>query len=333
MSPAKKAKKSEVRAGRIAIVGRPNVGKSTLLNALLGETIAITSKHPQTTRDQILGVVTHPDAQFVFVDTPGVHRARHKLGTRMNTLARDAARDADVVVFMTDVAPEPRTTMSEEDRAILAALPKLPTILVLNKVDRIKQKAHLFPVLEGHAKEHDFAAIVPMSALREGAPPEREQRVRPAEGMKRLLAEIRERLPEQEKLYDDETLSDKPVRFFVAEFVREQILRKTFQEVPHGVAVIVERFEEPSAKAKNPVTRIDLAIHVDREAHKSILIGSRGSMLRAIGTDARARVEKMLGTHVHMQLWVRVTPKWFESDARLKELGYAGDGPLSGDDA
>jgi len=144
-----------------------------------------------------------------------------------------------------------------------------------------------------------------------------------------LLDEIRERLPEQPKLYDDDTLSDKPVRFFVAEFVREQILRKTFQEVPHGVAVTVERFEEPTAKKPDAATHIELAIHVDREAHKKILIGARGSMLREIGTEARKRVEQMLGKHVHLQLWVRVTPKWFESDARLKELGYAGDGAVA----
>ena len=152
-----------------------------------------------------------------------------------------------------------------------------------------------------------------------------------------MLGELRDLLPEQPNLYDDDTLSDKPVRFFVAEFVREQILRKTFQEVPHGVAVIVERFEEPSAKSTaknvNAATHIELAIHVDREAHKKILIGARGSMLRDIGTEARARVETMLGKHVHLQLWVRVTPKWFESDARLKELGYAGDGPIAGKDA
>lgn len=338
MPPAKKPRSARAeragRAGRIAIVGRPNVGKSTLLNALLGEPIAITSRHPQTTRDQILGVVTQDDAQFIFVDTPGVHRARHKLGERMNAQARDAARDADVVVFMTDVGNDARTMMGEEDRTILAQLPKLPTVLVINKVDRIAVKSDLLKILEGYSKEHDFKAIVPMSAQREGVrAAARKSGERPDEGLRRLLGELRELLPEQEKPYADDTLSDKPVRFFVAEFVREQILRKTFQEVPHGVAVIVERFEEPSAKAlaKTPdaATRIELAIHVDREAHKRILIGARGAMLREIGTQARAKVEQMLGKHVHLQLWVRVTPRWFESEARLKELGYAGAGAIS----
>ncbi len=335
MPPPKKTPPPRAtRAGRIAIVGRPNVGKSTLLNALLGEPIAITSKHPQTTRDQILGVVTEGDTQFIFVDTPGVHRARHKLGERMNSLARDAARDADVVVFMTDVGNDARTLMSEEDRTILAHLPKLPTILVLNKVDRIKDKTDLLKILAGHSQEHDFKALVPMSAQREGvraAARTKGQKV--DEGIKALLSELRELLPEQEKPYDDDTLSDKPVRFFVAEFVREQILRKTFQEVPHGVAVVVERFDEPSAKelakSADAPTRIELAIHVDREAHKGILIGARGAMLKEVGTQARTKVETMLGKHVHLQLWVRVTPKWFESDARLKELGYAGAGPTA----
>jgi GTP-binding protein Era len=235
---------------------------------------------------------------------------------------------------MTDVGNDARTMMSEEDRAILAKLPALPTLLVLNKVDRIKVKTDLLKILDAHSKEHDFAAIVPLSAQREGVrAATRAKGQRPDEGIKRLLGALRDLLPEQEKPYDDDTLSDKPVRFFVAEFVREQILRKTFQEVPHGVAVVVERFDEPSAKAlaKSPdaPTMIELAVHVDREAHKGIVIGARGAMLKEIGSQARAKVETMLGKHVHMQIWVRVTPRWFENDARLKELGYAGDGPTA----
>ena len=301
--PSKKRPRS--RAGRIAIVGRPNVGKSTLLNALLGEPIAITSRHPQTTRDQIRGVLTDEDTQFVFVDTPGLHQARHKLGAHMNALARDATTNADVVLFVTDVTAEARTTLSDEDREILRQIPHLvPTLLVINKIDRINEKTKLFPVLEALAKERNFSAIIPISALK-------------GEGPSRILAEVRELLPVGPKLFEDDALSDKPVRFFVAEFVREQILKKTFQEVPHGVAVVVELFDESLE-----IPRIELAIHVDREAHKRIVIGAHGSLLKAIGTDARKRVEAMLGKHVHLQLWVRVTPGWLENEARLRELGY-----------
>lgn len=305
MAAKKLVARPRSRSGRIAIVGRPNVGKSTLINALLGEPIAITSRHPQTTRDQILGVITEGDTQLVFVDTPGVHKAKTKLGARMNDLARDAARDADAVLFLVEVGPTTRTAMGADDLAILASIPeRIPTLLVLNKVDRIKQKAKLFPILEGHAKARDFRAVIPVSALN-------------ANGTHRIIAELHEIVPEGPKMFDDDALSDKPVRFFVAEFVREQILRKTFQEVPHGVAVVVERFDETQE-----IPRIDLAIHVDRDSHKRILIGAKGSMLKEIGTEARAKVEQMIGKHVHLQLWVRVTPGWYENEAALREMGY-----------
>ncbi len=304
----KKAEPKERRAGKVAIVGRANVGKSTLLNALLGEPIAIVSKHAQTTRDQILGVLTRGDAQLGFIDTPGLHKARHKLGARMNALARDAARDADVVVFVTDVTSPPRATFSPEDRAILKALPdKVPVVLVLNKIDRVKDKHAMLAVLEGVAKEHDFRSIIPVSALR-------------SDGMDRIVDEVSALLPVGDFLFDGDALSDKPVRFFVTEFVREQIFQKTYQEIPHGVAVAVERFDE-----SGPTYVIELAVHVDREAHKKILIGAKGAMMKAVGTAARARIEAMLGKHVHLQLWVRVTPGWAESEAKLRELGYASE--------
>jgi GTP-binding protein Era len=300
------------RAGRVAIVGRANVGKSTLLNALLGEPIAIISRHPQTTRDRIAGVLVDGDAQLVFVDTPGVHKARNKLGARMNQEAREGARDADVVVFVTDVSPELKQTMRAEDARILATVPAdKPVILVLNKVDKVKEKAALFPILQEHAKARDFAAIVPMSASRE-------------DGLQELLAEVKKLLPKGPAIVEDDAISDKPVRFFVAEFVREQILRKTREEVPHGVAVVVERFDESGR-----VPKIDLAIHVDKESHKPIVIGAKGALLREIGTRARARVEHLLGRQVMLRTFVRVTPGWYESDSKLRDLGYE---PASEDD-
>jgi GTP-binding protein Era len=288
----------------VAIVGRPNVGKSTLLNALLGETIAITSHHPQTTRDRIAGVVTHDDAQVVFVDTPGVHKAKTKLGARMNQEAREGARDADVVVFMTDVGPTPRTSLSDEDARILAAIPEgKPVFLVVNKVDRVTPKSALLPALEAYGKARDFVAVVPLSA-------------RKVDNVLPLLGEVAKLLPEGPLLFEDDALTDKPVRFLVAEFVREQVLRKTREEVPHGVAVVVERYEE------GRVPKIDLAVHVDKESHKRIVIGAGGALMKQIGTLARAKVEQLLGTQVTLRIWVRVTPGWYEKDNLLRDLGY-----------
>ncbi len=310
------------RSGRIALVGRPNVGKSTLLNALLGEPLAITSPHAQTTRAPVRGVLTKGDTQYFFIDTPGLHAPRTRLGHWMNNAAWDAAREADVVVLIVEVpaidgpssergspnsarqALNPRTADRLLALELAAELPRLPTLLVLNKVDRLKAKALLLPLLAAFARVHPFAATVPLSA-------------RSSNGVDRLLIELRALLPEQPFLFDPETLSDQPERFFVAELVREQILAQTRQEVPHGVAVIVERFDE---SARRP--RIEVVIHVAREAHKKILVGAEGSMLKAVGTSARQRIEKMLGRSVHLQLWVRSTPDWMNDDARMFELGY-----------
>lgn len=305
------------RAGTVALIGRPNVGKSTLLNALLGERIAITSHHAQTTRDRIAGIVTRDGVQYVFLDTPGFHRARHKLGERMNEIARAAAAECDVAVFMTE--PEMRSTaegvicnasVREDDRAILQAIPaKTPVVLLVNKIDKVRPKALLFPLLEAYGKERDVAAIVPVSALKE-------------DNLDALLAEVGKHLPEGEPLFDVEELSDRPVRFFVGEFVREQILRRTRQEIPHGVAVTVEAFDE------NPkLVRIAVTIHVVKESHKGIIIGDGGKMLAAVGKSARMRAEELIGRKVHLETFVRATPGWFDDAARLADMGYADEAP------
>jgi GTP-binding protein Era len=297
----------KTKAGRIAIVGRANVGKSTLLNALLGEPIAIVSSHPQTTRDRIAGIVTRGRKQLVFLDTPGIHRAKTKLGARMNELARESLEEADVVVFMTDVRDPPRPRPSEEDLAILASIPEgKPVVLVLNKVDRLKNKALLLPVLETWDKARPFRAIVPMSARR-------------ADAVERLVEELEPLMPASEPLFEGDEISDKPIRFFVAEYVREQILRQTRDEVPHGVAVVVQSFDEAL-----DIPVIELTVHVDKEAHKKILIGKKGAMMKSIGQKARERVERLLGKQVHLKLWVRVTPRWYENPSALAELGYGG---------
>jgi GTPase len=310
-SHSKPDRERPFRAGTIAIVGRPNVGKSTLLNALLGERIAITSPHPQTTRDRIAGILTTDDAQFVFLDTPGFHVAKNRLGDRMNELAKAAADECDVCVMMTDVSKEPpRDPVRPDDRLVLEAISeRKTTVLVLNKVDRVQPKERLFPVLEAYSALRDFAAVVPLSALR-------------AQNTGSLLRALSELLPEGEPLFAEDELSDKPTRFFIGEFVREQVLKRTRQEVPHGVAVSVESFDEGAR-----MTRIAVTVHVAKDSHKAILIGDGGTMLREIGTAARKRAEELLGCKVHLETWVKANPKWFDDPARLADLGYAGDLP------
>ncbi len=316
-SGAKSVKKAKVsprpepstparRAGTIALVGRPNVGKSTLMNALLGERLTITSAKPQTTRDCIAGILTNEFEQFVFLDTPGIHFARTKLGARMNAVAEEAAREADVVVFLCELSEPPPIEMAREDRVILARVPEGKKILlVLNKVDRVKGKGALFPVLEAFAKERDFAAIVPLSARR-------------VDSAARVMKELAPLLPEGDFLYPEDELSDKPVRFFVAEYVREQVLKYTRNEVPHGVAVEVESFDEGLR-----VPRIQVVLHVDKESHKAIVLGEKGQLMKEIGSSARARVEALVGRQVHLAVHVRTTPGWYENDSKLAELGYA----------
>jgi GTP-binding protein Era len=305
MSPRQPTKPS--RAGRVALVGRPNVGKSTLLNAVLGERLAIISPQPQTTRTAVRGVVTRGEAQFVFVDTPGLHAARTRLGRHMNDAARGAASDADVVVLMVEAPregspPGPR----EGDLSLLAELPTKPTVLVINKIDRLTNKERLLPLIAELSGTRPFTAVVPLSAKR-------------ADGTDRLLDELEAWIPEQPFLFDPDTLSDQPARFFVAELVREQILRLTRQEVPHGVAVVVEHFDETG-----PVTQIAVTIHVAREAHKKILIGAKGRMLKEVGSAARIRVEQMLDRKVNLRTHIKATPGWMDDEARLRELGYSG---------
>ncbi len=299
------------RAGRVALVGRPNVGKSTLLNQLVGQPLAITSRHPQTTREPVRGVVTRGDTQYLFIDTPGLHEPKTRLGHRMNGASRHAARDADVVVLLAEAVRDPGShsrfdadvAVADEIDAIRSG--KQVTVLAITKVDRLDDKAALLPLMASTAAARSFAAIVPLSARR-------------ADGTDRLLDVLREHLPEQPFPFEPDTLTDQPAKFFVAELVREQILARVTQEVPHGVAVVIESFDEAG-----PVARIEVSIHVARESHKKILVGAGGRMVKAIGTAARANVERLLERRVHLELRVRATPGWMDDEARLKELGYA----------
>ncbi|MCW5836007.1 MAG: GTPase Era, partial [Labilithrix sp.] len=297
------------RSGTVALVGRPNVGKSTLLNALLGARLAITSHHPQTTRDRIAGILTEGRTQFVFLDTPGVHKPKNRLGQRMNDLATGSAADADVVLFVVDVGPRAAPEVRPDDAEALRAVPEgKPVVLVLNKIDRVAEKPKLLDVLPTYSALRDFAAVVPVSA-------------RKRDGTERLLGVIEGLLPEGEHLYPEDELSDRPVRFFVAELVREQVLLRTRQEVPHGVAVTVDAYEE-----RKKLTHITVSVHVAKESHKGIVIGQGGKMLAAIGAAARERAERLIGQKVHLDVRVKTTPGWFDDAARLVDLGYGDQG-------
>ncbi len=285
------------RSGRVALVGRPNVGKSTLLNVALGEKIAIVSPHPQTTRQRLLGVLTDSRGQIVFVDTPGLHLPRHRLGVRMQNEAIEALRDCEIVMLVADVRSDP-------DPELLASIPK-GAILALNKIDLVQPKTRLFPRLELWQKAHDFGVIVPISAKTKS-------------GVVRLLNEIRMRLPDGEPLFDEDTLTDKPIRFLVAEFVREQVLVRTRQEVPHGIAVTVDSFDEDAKRGP----RISLTIHVAKESHKKIVVGRGGLLLKSVGIAARRELSRLLGQPVHLKLWVRVSPDWVDDPRALGDLGF-----------
>lgn len=328
-----------LRSGTVALVGRPNVGKSTLLNAALEQPLCIVSPTPQTTRDAILGVVHHGSAEIALLDTPGLHRARSELGRVMNQTAREAARAADVVVFVTDVpdtGPKRAPGAASSSRSLephpgdLTLLADIgidqPTILVINKVDRVRDKALLFPLLEAMGRVRPFAAVVPISALRKN-------------GVIPVLDEIAKLCAEGPWRHDPEALTDRPLRFFAAEYVREQILRATEAEVPHAVAVTIDRFVEPPedepgggppGKARHSsVVHIDATIHVERQGQKRILIGTGGEMLKQIGTQARLRIQGLTGRKVNLKLWVRVEPAWRQSPAQLDELGYRRPGAVA----
>ena len=296
------AAEEKFHSGFVAIIGRPNVGKSTLLNNIVGQKIAITSPKPQTTRNRILGIQNLENAQVLFVDTPGIHEAHSPLNRYMVDQARSAALDVDVVLWLVE-ADRPVDT----DPMIPKLLEKStrPVLLVINKIDTIP-KDKLLPLIAAYSKICPFASIVPISALK-------------GDGVEALMSEIPQLLPEGPRYYPEDQLTDVPERFIVAEMIREQILMRTKDEVPYGVAILVERFQE------NPVKNmvgIDAVINVERDSQKGILIGKGGTMLRQIGQGARKEIERMLGVKVHLQLFVRVQKNWTSSGRMMKEFGY-----------
>jgi GTP-binding protein Era len=291
-----------MKSGFVALVGRPNAGKSTLLNRLVGEKLAIVSDKPQTTRNRIIGVRNFPDAQVVFVDTPGVHRPLRRLNVRMVDAAFDALGEVDVVTAVIDATEAP----GGGDRYLLDALGRVdkPRVLALNKIDALPKK-RLLPIIERQSRTGMFADIVPISALT-------------GDNVARLEAVLLALLPEGEPLYPEEFLTDQPQRFFVAELVREQVLQHTHAELPFASAVIVDRFEEPD---DNGLLRLYCTILVERESQKPIVIGRGGEMIKAIGTAARRELERFFDTRVFLDLRVKTRADWREDERTLDTLG------------
>jgi GTP-binding protein Era len=292
-----------VKSGFVALIGRPNAGKSTLLNRLVGEKLAIVSDKPQTTRNRIIGVRNYPDAQVVFVDTPGVHRPLHRLNVRMLDTALQTLKEVDVVAAVVDATDPP----GGGDRFLMDVLRKIerPRVLALNKVDRLQKEA-LLPLIERYNREAGFVDIVPVSALT-------------GENVPRLEEVLRSHLPEGDPLYAEDFLTDQPERFFVAEIVREQVLQHTHAELPFASAVVIDRFEEP--ETPGGLLRLYCTILVERESQKPIVIGKGGSMIKAIGTGARKELERFFGTKVFLDLRVKVRAEWREDERILDTLG------------
>jgi GTPase len=296
-----------MKTGFVALVGRPNAGKSTLLNRLVGSKLAIVSDKPQTTRTRILGVRNYPDAQVVFIDTPGIHRPLHRMNVRMVDAAIASMREVDLVVVLVDVSEPPGKGLEFLFELLKQA--GAPVLLVLNKIDLVK-KTKLLPLMERYSTRGSFAEIVPISAST-------------GENVDRLEQLIIQYLPEGERLYPEEYLTDQPERFFAAEIVREKILQFTRDEIPFSTAVIVDRFEEPTTET--PLLRLFCTIVVDRESQKPILVGRGGAMIKQIGTAAREDLERFFSTRVFLDLHVRVKEAWREDDHVLSELGLGRD--------
>ena len=292
-----------MKSGFVSLIGRPNAGKSTLLNRLVGTKLAIVSDKPQTTRNRILGVKNYPDAQVVYLDTPGIHRPLHRMNVRMVGAAVDTIAEVDILGLVVD-APE-RGGKGHEFVLNLARKSKAPVFLILNKIDLMK-KTRLLPVMDEYYKSGIFAEIIPVSAST-------------GENVDRLERAIIDKLPEGEPLYPPDYLTDQPERFFAAEIGREKVLQHTRDEIPFTSAVVVDRFEEP--EAPKGMLKIHCTIVVDRESQKPIVVGRGGEMIKRIGTEARLDLEKFFDAKVFLDLHVRVKSEWREDDNVLKDLG------------
>jgi len=287
------------KSGFIAIIGRPNVGKSTLMNCLLGEKISIISDKPQTTRNRIRGILTRPDAQLVFIDTPGIHKPLHKMNEIMVNMALGTYNEVDVIMLLVEATDKP----GGGDRFIIDSLAKVrtPVLLVINKVDLIA-KERLLPLMQQYSTLYSFAEIIPVSALKQD--------------LGGLVDALLTRMPAGPKYFPDDQLTDQPERFVVSELIREKIFELTKEEIPYSTAVMIDQVKEEPG-----LTRIEATIFVDRDSQKGIVIGKNGALLKEIGTRARLDAEKLLGVKVFLQLWVKVKKGWRDNNRMLKDVG------------
>lgn len=303
-------KDTKFKSGFVTLIGRPNVGKSTLMNQLIGQKIAITSNKPQTTRNRIQTVYTDERGQIIFLDTPGIHKAKNKLGEYMVNVAERTMSEVDIVMWLV----EPSTFIGAGEQRIAEQLRKVktPVFLIINKIDTVKRE-EILAFIAAYKDICNFAEIMPVSALK-------------GENTKELLNEIYSYLSEGPMYYDEDTITDQPERQIVAELVREKALRLLEDEIPHGIAVSIDRMKErPETHGNSPIIDIDATIVCERDSHKGMIIGKGGSMLKQIGTQARREIENLLDCKVNLQLWVKVKKDWRDSDFLMKNFGYGRD--------
>ncbi len=295
--------KNEYKSGFVTLIGRPNVGKSTLMNKLIGQKIAITSNKPQTTRNRIQTVYTDEQGQIIFIDTPGIHKAKNKLGEYMVSVAERTLNEVDVVLWLV----EPSTFIGAGERHIVEQLEKVktPVILVINKVDMVK-KEEVLKFIAAYKDIYSFSDIVPVSALK-------------GENTEQLMGAIFNLLPSGPQYYDEDTITDQPERQIVAEIIREKALHLLDEEIPHGIAVSIDRMKE---RRSNDIIDIEATVVCERDSHKGIIIGKKGEKLKRIGMMARQEIENLLDMHVNLQIWVKVKKDWRDSDFLLKNYGY-----------
>ena len=294
---------SITKTAMVTVCGRPNVGTSTLLNALVGEKIAIVSNKPQTTRNRIYGVVNRDDIQFVFLDTPGFHKAKNRLGDYMVKVTRESIADVDAVVLI--VEPIPHVGIPEQELMKQIKESGLPAVLCINKIDTIERKDDLLAVIAAYTEAHDFDAILPISALKQ-------------DGVKDLLLELAKYAEEGPQLFPDGMVTDQPDRQVVGEIVREKMLRNLDKEIPHGTAVEITRF----AERDDEVIEVEATIYCEKKSHKGIIIGHEGAMLKKISTEARQDIEKFMGAKVYLQTWVKVKENWRDNMNYIRSFGY-----------
>lgn len=294
---------AEYKSGFVAVIGRPNVGKSTLINSLIGQKVVIMSDKPQTTRNKILCVLTQEDAQIMFIDTPGMHKPKHKLGEYMMQAASNSLREVDAICFVVDATED----LGAGEKFILEKLKdiKTPVMLVINKIDKIEDKSGLLPIIEKYQVHHDFSAIIPISALTKN-------------NLDKLVLEIKKQLLPGPKYYPDDMITEQPERMIIAELIREKVLHHTREEIPHAIAVDIEEI----VTRHNDDLYVRAVIYVERESQKGIVIGAGGKLLKDIGKEARKDIENLLGSKTFLDLWVKVKKDWRNRDGILRNFGY-----------